>query len=112
MERATAIADIKFPSDKYGTVWLFDQSSGYCAFKEDANVNRMNVNVGGAQPRMCNTMWDDRAQRMVLSDGRPKGLRLILQERGIDTDRMKAQDMRLVLRNHADFKYEKQHWST
>ena len=108
MERATAIAAIKFPPDKFSKVWRFDQSSGHCAFKEDAlNVNRMNVNVGGAQPRMCDTMWDDRAQRMVLSDGRPKGLRLILQERGIDTDRMKAQDMHLVLRNHADLKNTK-----
>ena len=76
MKRATAIANIKFPI-----------SSDHCAFKEDAlNVNRMNVNVGGAQPRMHNTMWDGRVQRMVLSDGRPKGLRLVLQKQGVDTD--------------------------
>ena len=93
IERATAIADKKFPSDKFSKVWILDQSSGHCAIKEDAlNVNRMNVTVGGAQPRMCDTMWDGRAHRMVLSDGRPKGLWLVLQERGVNTDQMKAQD--------------------
>ena len=108
MERAIVIANIKYPSDRYSKVWLFDQSSGHCAFKEDAlNVNRMNVNPGGAQPRMRDTVWDGKLQRMVLNDGRPKGMRTVLQERGIDTDRMKAADMRLVLGSHADFKYEK-----
>jgi hypothetical protein len=34
-------------------------------------------------------------------------MRLVLQERGVDTSRMKAADMCLVLGNHADFKYEK-----
>ena len=72
MKRATAIADIKFPSNKFSKVWLFNPSSGHCAFKEDAlNVNRMNVNVGGAQPRMRDTMWDGRAQRMVLNERCP-----------------------------------------
>ena len=44
---------------------------------------------------------------MVTSDGRPKGMRIVLEERGVDTSRMKAPDMRLVLRSHADFKNEK-----
>ena len=34
-------------------------------------------------------------------------MKIVLQERGIDTSRMKAADMRLVSRNHADFKHEK-----
>ena len=96
------------PSDRYTKVWLFDQSSGHCAFREDAlNVKRMNVGPGGAQPQMRDTMWDGRVQKMVLSNGQPKGMRLVLQERGIDTTRMKAADMRIVLAHHADFKYEK-----
>lgn len=44
---------------------------------------------------------------MILPDGRPRGMKLVLQERGIDTDRMKAADMPLVLGNHDDFKFEK-----
>ena len=45
MEMALKIADIKYPSNKYSEVWVFDQSSGHYAFREDSlNVNRMNVN--------------------------------------------------------------------
>ena len=44
---------------------------------------------------------------MVLSDGRPKGMEIVLEERGIDTTGMRAADMRLVLGHHADFKFEK-----
>ena len=49
-------------------------------------------------------MWNGRPQKMVLGDGRPKGMKLVLQERGINTDHMKAVDMRLILGNHEDFK--------
>ena len=108
MERAVKIGDIKYPSDKFSKVWIFDQSSGHCAFSEDAlNVHRMNVGPGGAQPRMRDTIWDGKVQQMVMSDGRPKGMRIVLQERGVDTMGMKAGDMRLVLGNHSDFKNEK-----
>ena len=108
MESAVKIADIKYPSDTHSKVWLFDQSSGHTAFREDAlNVNRMNVSTGGAQPRMHDTVWDGRVQKMVLSDRRPKGMKIILEERGIDTTGMRAADMRLVLGHHADFKFEK-----
>ena len=67
----------------------------------------MNVNPGGAQPRMRDKTWDGETQTMILPDGQLKGMKLVLQERGIDTDRMKAADMRLVLGNHEDFKFEK-----
>ena len=108
MEMVIKIADLKYPSDKYSKIWLFDQSSGHCAFREDAlNINRVNVGSGGAQARMRDTIWDGRVQKMCFSDGQPKGMKIVLQERGIDTSRMKAADMRLVLRNHADFKHEK-----
>ena len=108
MERAIAIAREKYPRNTFNTVWFFDQSSGHCAYKEvSLNARRMNVNPGGAQPRMCDTIWDGQPQTMILPDGRPKGMKLVLEERGIDTDRMRAADMRLVLGNHEDFKFEK-----
>ena len=44
---------------------------------------------------------------MVLNDGLLKGMKLVLEERGIDTSRMRAADMQLVLASHADFKNEK-----
>ena len=108
MEKSIEIAKVKFPPSAYTTFWLFDQSSGHCAFKSDSLiVRRMNVNLGGAQPAMRDTVWDGQPQQMVLPDGTPKGMKLVLQEWEIDTDRMKAADMRLVLGNHEDFKYEK-----
>ena len=44
---------------------------------------------------------------MVNEDGTAKGLRTILRERGIKTERMLADDMRVVLSNHEDFANEK-----
>ena len=44
---------------------------------------------------------------MVFSNGTPKGMREVLIERGIDTRCMKASDMRRVLGEMHDFKYEK-----
>ena len=108
MERAVKIPKIKYPSDQWNCVWIFNQSSGHCAFKEDSlNVSRMNVESGGVQPKMHDTMWNGRVQKMVLPDGLPKGMKLVLEERGINTQRIKAKDMRLVLGNHHDFKHEK-----
>ena len=44
---------------------------------------------------------------MINDDGTAKGLRTILRERGINTERMLADDMRVVLSNHDDFLNEK-----
>lgn len=52
---------------------------------------------------MRDTTWAGRPQIMVNPDGTAKGLRTILAERGINTVRMKADDMRTVLSNHDDF---------
>ena len=67
----------------------------------------MNVNPGGNQPAMYDTMWDGKVQRMVFPDGKPKEMRRVLEERGIDVSRMKADDMRKKLKEMSDFKYEK-----
>ena len=105
---AAAISKIKFHSDSHSLVWIFDQSSGHRAFKDDSlNINRMNVNPGGVQARMRVTIWDEKLQRMFLPDSRPKGMKIVLQEREVDTSKMKAMDMRNILGSHVDFKYEK-----
>ena len=44
---------------------------------------------------------------MVFSIGVPKGLIQVLKERGVDTRRMKLEDMRRELASHSDFKNEK-----
>ena len=62
---------------------------------EDAfNVNVMNVNPGGNQPKLRNTTWEGKEQEMTFPDGQPKGMRLVLLEKGINTTCMKAADMR------------------
>ena len=68
-----------------------------------SKMYRMNVNPGGSQPKMRNTMWNGSAQTMV-HNGVPKK---VLEERGVNIMGMKAEDMRKVLKNMHDFKYEK-----
>ena len=108
IEVAAQIAEFKYPSDKHTIVWLFDQSSCHRAFAEDAlNAKVMNVRPGGVQPRMRDTMWAGKVQKMIFDDGTPKGMKRVLEERGINTSRMVGEDMRTVLSWHDDFKNEK-----
>ena len=108
VKQAITIAEIKYPSCSHNIVFLFDQSSGHVAYAVDSfNVNRMNVNLGGNQPKMRDTVWDGRVQKMVDSKGTPKGMRQVLMQRGIDVSGMKADDMRKALKEMHNFKYEK-----
>ena len=51
----------------------------------------MNVNPGGKQPKMHSTIFNGQIQHMVFPDdyldsnlqGKPKGMRIVLQERGL-----------------------------
>ena len=63
MERAVAIANIKYPNNK---IWIFDQSR---ALRIPLNVNKINVNPGGLQPQMRDTICDGKVQRMAFNDG-------------------------------------------
>ena len=108
VENVVKIVKVKYPRESYDVIWLFDHSSGHTAFADDAlNVNKMNVRPGGAQPKMRDTTWRGRVQKMVLSDGTPKGMKQVLIERGINVTKMKAEQMREVLQEMPDFKYEK-----
>ena len=107
------ITKLKYPKETHSLVFLFNQSSGHAAFASDAlNVSQMNVNPGGAQPQLRDTILNVRSQRMVFSDGTPKGMRQVLNKRGVDTKGMKAADMRKALGEMHDFKYEKTKVST
>ena len=68
----------------------------------------MNVNPGDVQPLMRDTVWAGRVQRMVYNVGNvAKGMRKVLEERGINTTTLRADDMRKILSNHDDFRNEK-----
>jgi len=108
VEYIITIAEIKYTKKKHSLVFLLDQSSGHTAFADDAlNVNRVNVRPGGAQAILHDTVWNGMSQRMVLSGGRPEGMKRVLEERGVNTKGMKAERMREVLGEMSDFKYEK-----
>ena len=65
-------------------MWLFDQSSCHRAFAEDAlNAKVMNIRPGGVQPRMHDAMWAGKVQKK--NDETPKGMKQVLEERGINT---------------------------
>ena len=83
-------------------MWLFDHSSCHTAYAPNAlNARKMNVNPGGVQPLMRDTVWEGRVQRMVFNIGNvAQGLKMVLKERGINTTSLRADDMRKILANH------------
>ncbi len=52
-------------------------------------------------------MWADKVQTMVDTNGIPKGMKQVLEERGINTATLLGPDMKIILANHDDFKSEK-----
>lgn len=108
-KEAEKIAAAKYPRDEgWRLVWIFDHSSCHAAMPEDAlDVHKMNVNPGGKQRVMRDGWWAGKPQKMNYSLGVPKGMRAVLEERGINTQNMNADKMREVLGSHPDFKNEK-----
>ena len=107
VKNAADIADVKYPPNRYTVVWLFDQSSCHRKFDEHVLLAR-NILVKDGGPRhVRDTEWARQPQSMVTQSGTAKGLRTILKERGINTQNMLADDMRVVLSNHEDFANEK-----
>ena len=93
VKQACTIAEYKYPRETHSIVWLFDQSCGHCAYEEDAlNINRINVKPGGKQAKLRDTI-NPQPQKLVDSVGIPKGMKKILEERGVDTSKMKAERM-------------------
>ena len=110
VEDVIKIVKVKYPREMYNVFWFFDHSSGHTAYASDAlNASKMNVKPGGAQPKMHSTTnpLTGREQKMVFADGTPKGMKQILTERGVNTTKMNANDMRRRLQEFSDFKYEK-----
>ena len=109
VEKAVEIAEIKYPlTDGWRHVWIFDHSSCHGAMAEDSlDVNKMNVNPGGKQRVMRDGFWNGKPQKMNYALGVPKGLRAVLEERGVNTKGMNAEEMREILGSHPDFRDEK-----
>lgn len=87
--------------------FIFDQSSCHRKFSDYALQAKKILVKDGGQQRVRDTTWAGRPQATVHSNGTAKGLRTILQERGINVSTLKAEDMRTILSNHDDFLKEK-----
>ena len=113
MERAVVIAEMKYPKEEgWRHVWVFDHSSCHGAMADDAlDVNKMNVRPGGKQRIMHDTVWNGKKWRMytTASDGTKvaKGLKIVLEERGVSTVGKGADWMRETLAKHSGFRDEK-----
>ena len=107
VKNACDIAEVKYPHNQHTLIFVFDQSSCHTKYDDQALLAK-NILVKDSGPRRVrDTVWAGNVQEMVLPDGSAKGLRTILAERGINHERMKADDMRTVLSNHDDFRNEK-----
>ncbi len=106
VEKAVSIFEKKYP-DAQG-LFLFDNAPSHCKYAPDAlNATHMNVNPGGKQPKLCDTTWNGQIQHLCLPDGTPKGMKMVLEERGINTRRITAPGMRKLLSDMKDFKEQK-----
>ena len=98
MEKAVRIADFKYPkSAGWRCVRIFNHSSCHTCVPEDALVYECLLRwqaEGG--------YWNSKVQAMNRG-GVPKGMKLVLEERGINTRGMTAAQMKIVLRSHDDF---------
>ena len=108
MEMAVKIAEIKYPkNDGWRLVWIFDHSSCHGAMAEDAlDVAKMNVRPGGMQRVMRDGFWNGKPFPMN-RNGVLKGLKMVLEERGVNTRGLNAEQMREILGRHTDFQNEK-----
>ena len=113
MHRAIEMSEIKYPKeDGWRHVWVFDHSSCHAAMADDAlDVNKMNVKPGGKQRIMRDTTWNGKIWKMYYTDRAgtkvAKGMKMVLEERGVSTTGKTGDWMRKTLGEHSDFKDEK-----
>lgn len=108
VQNAINIAEFKYPKTQNTLVFLFDQSSGHCAYSDDALIaHKMNISDGGKQPFMRDTIWDGKPQKMVTSSGIQKGMKSLLEERGVNTNGLRKEDMVKIVEEMRDFKFQR-----
>ena len=102
VDTAIDIFEAKFPNSQ--GLFIFDNAPIHKKYPDDAlNADRMNVRPGGKQPIMKDTVFNGEVQKMVTDAGLPKGMKLVLQERGVETKGMNATKMRETLSKFPDF---------
>lgn len=85
-------------------LFIFDNAPSHCKKPDNClNPEKMNISNGGKQPFMRDTEWNGEVQKMTLENGAQKGMRTVLEERGVNTAKMKANEMREELKKFDDF---------
>ena len=103
VSKAIDILESKYPHAQ----GLFIAPSHKKCSDEALNVKRMNVKPGGKQPVMSDTVWNGVAQKLVDETGCPKGMKVVLHERGVDIKGMDTSKMRETLAKFPDFRNPK-----
>ncbi len=103
VDEALQIFEQKYPNAQ--ALFLFDNAPSHKKYADDMlNADRMNVRPGGKQPVMRDTVYNGQVQSMALPDGQRKGMKLVLEERGVNTKGMNATKMREELNKLDDFR--------
>ena len=103
VKKAIDIFELKYPG--VPGLFIFDNAPSHRKMPDDSlNHDRMNVRDGCSQPFMRDTEWNGKVQYMVLADGKQKGLRHVLEERGVDVTGMNAACIQETLKTFSDFK--------
>ena len=75
-------------------VGIFDNAPSHKKYSSDGlNPSDMNVHPGGKQPLIRDTSWNGTHQWFLVTDDQ-KGMKIVLQKRGINTSGLNAAKMR------------------
>ena len=84
---AMDIFERKYPQCE--ALFIFDNAPSHMKKLDDAiNADVMNVKPGDKQPVMRASLYNIEVQEMTLPDGTPKGMKMVLEERGVCTKKM------------------------
>ena len=99
VRKAVTLFEKKYPAAQ--GLFFFDHAPSHMKKPENAlNADRMNVKDGGKQPYMKDTVWNGSVQRMVTESGLQKGLKTVLEERGVSTRGLNAEKLRDLLQQY------------
>ena len=87
-------------------MFLFDQSSGHCAYADNALIAHKMMGTF-----LRDTVWDSKPQKMETTSGLQKRLKTSLEERGISTAGLKKEDMVKNVQEMRDFKFQRLKWT-